>query len=161
MKHSHSEHQSHNMKSPYKQLAVMTLVHLVIMYVAMFAMINRGAYFYNNTNMLYMAVLMAAPVTLFMLFSMWRMYPDRQKNIWLIVVFALLTTGSYYAIRAQVGVGDKQFLRAMIPHHSGAILMCREANITDQEIATLCKEIIDGQQREIDQMEGILKRLKD
>ncbi len=159
MKHSNDEHQHHHsMKSPYKQLAIMTLVHLVIMYVAMFAMINRGSYFYNNTNMFYMAVLMAAPVTLFMLVSMRHMYPNRKLNIIIGIVFALLTIGSYGAIRAQMGVGDKQFLRAMIPHHSGAILMCREANITDQEISGLCKEIIDGQQREIDQMEGILKR---
>jgi uncharacterized protein (DUF305 family) len=158
MKHSHDEHQHHSMKSPYKQLAVMTLVHLVIMYVAMFAMINRGAYFYNNTNMLYMAVLMAAPVTLFMLLSMRHMYPNRKANIIIGIAFALLTIGSYAAIRTQAGVDDRQFLRAMIPHHSGAILMCREAHITDQEISGLCKEIIDGQQREIDQMEAILKR---
>lgn len=157
MKHSH-DHQHHAMKSPYKQLAVMTLVHLVIMYVAMFAMINRGSYFYNNTNMFYMAVLMAAPVTLFMLFSMRHMYPNQKLNIIVGIVFALLTIGSYGAIRMQVGVGDKQFLRAMIPHHSGAILMCREANIKDAEIATLCKGIIESQQREIDQMEAMLKR---
>lgn len=137
----------------------MTLVHLVIMYVAMFAMINRGAYFYNNTNMLYMAVLMAAPVTLFMLVSMRHMYPNQKLNIIIGIAFALLTIASYGAIRAQAGVGDKQFLRAMIPHHSGAVLMCREANITDQEISGLCKDIIDSQQSEIDQMEGILKRL--
>ncbi len=158
MKHSQDEHQHHSMKSPYKQLAVMTLIHLAIMYVAMFAMINRGAYFYNNTNMLYMAVLMAAPVTLFMLISMRHMYPNRKLNLGLIIGFAVLTLASYGAIRAQAGVGDRQFLRAMIPHHSGAILMCREAHITDQEISGLCKEIIDGQQREIDQMEAILKR---
>jgi uncharacterized protein (DUF305 family) len=157
MKHS-QEHQHHSMKSPYKQLGVMTIVHLVIMYVAMFAMINRGSYFYNNTNMFYMAVLMAAPVTLFMLISMRRMYPNQKLNIVIGIAFAVLTIASYGAIRGQVGVGDKQFLRAMIPHHSGAILMCREAKITDQEISVLCKDIIDSQQREIDQMEGILKR---
>lgn len=158
MKHSH-EHQNHSMKSPYMQLAMMTCVHLAIMYVAMFAMINRGTYFYNNTNMFYMAVLMAAPVTLFMLISMRRMYPNQKLNLAICIAFALLTIASYGAIRGQAGVGDKQFLRAMIPHHSGAILMCREAKITDREISGLCKDIIDSQQSEIDQMEGILKRL--
>lgn len=157
MKHDH--HAEHEMKSsPYKQLAVMTLLHLAIMYVAMFAMINRGTYFYNNTNMLYMAVLMAAPVTLFMLVSMRHMYPDQKLNIIVGVSFALLTIGSYSAIRTQIGVGDKQFLRAMIPHHSGAILMCREATITDAELKTLCQNIIESQQKEIDQMETILRR---
>lgn len=158
MQHSHKR-QSYSMNSPYKQLAVMTGVHLAIMYVAMFAMINRGTYFYNNTNILFMAVLMAAPVTLFMLISMRHMYANQKLNIALCVGFVLLTLAAYSSIRAQAGVGDKQFLRAMIPHHSGAILMCREANITNQEINSLCKEIVSGQQREIEQMEGILKRL--
>ncbi len=158
MKHSNNEHQHHFMKSPYKQLAMMTVVHLAIMYVAMFAMINRGSYVYNNTNMFYMAVLMAAPVTLLMVISMRHMYPNQKLNIAICVALMLLTIGSYGAIRAQAGVGDKQFLRAMIPHHSGAILMCREADIKDTEIATLCKGIIESQQREIDQMEGMLKR---
>jgi uncharacterized protein (DUF305 family) len=101
---------------------------------------------------------MAAPVTLFMLTSMWHMYPNKKMNIAFCILFALLTLGSYGAIRTQAAVGDKQFLRAMIPHHSGAILMCREANIEDTEIAELCKGIIESQQREIDHMEGILKR---
>lgn len=158
MKHSHDTHQHHSMESPYKQLAVMTLVHLAIMYVAMFAMINRGVYFYNNTNMLFMAVLMAAPVTLLMVISMRHMYPNQKLNIAICIALALLTIGSYAAIRAQAGVDDKQFLRAMIPHHSGALLMCGEANIKDSEIVTLCKSIMESQQREIDQMEGILKR---
>jgi uncharacterized protein (DUF305 family) len=158
----HSQHEQHqkqpHMKSSYASLAMMSLVHLAIMYVAMFAMINRAGYFYNNSNMLYMAVLMAAPVTLLMVLSMRHMYPYKNMNLALCLAFALLTIGSFYAIRAQIGVGDKQFLRAMIPHHSGAILMCREAHITDQEISNLCKEIISSQQREIDQMEAILKR---
>lgn len=160
MQHTHDKGQhDHQMKSPYKQLVIMSLVHLAIMYVVMFSMISQGAYFYNNTNMLYMAVLMAAPVTLFMVISMRSMYPNKQWNIAICIAFALLTVGSYYAIRTQAGVGDKQFIRAMIPHHSGAILMCGEATIKDQELASLCKGIIDGQQREIDQMEAILKRL--
>lgn len=147
------------MKASYKKLTVMTLVHLAIMYIAMFAMINRGAYFYNNTNMLYMAILMAAPVTLLMVMSMRHMYINLKLNIVICIALALLTVASYAAIRAQAGVGDKQFLRAMIPHHSGAILMCRKANIQDPEIKTLCQGIIASQQREIDQMEVILKRL--
>ena len=56
-------------------------------------------------------------------------------------------------------IGDTAFLRSMIPHHSGAILMCREASIHDPEIKTLCGEIVEGQRREIDQMKAILSRL--
>lgn len=160
MKHAHvrSEHARHSKNNwPYKHLAIMLLIHLVIMYLAMFAMINRASYFYNNTNMFYMALLMAAPVTLFMVISMRQMYPSRNLNMVLFIVLVLLTASSYYAIRTQAGVGDKQFLRAMIPHHSGAILMCREAMLKNSEIIELCKGIIESQQKEIDQMEKLLQ----
>ncbi len=57
----------------------------------------------------------------------------------------------------QAGIGDKEFLRSMIPHHSGAILMCEQATLTDPEIKALCRGIVDGQRQEIAQMEAIRK----
>jgi uncharacterized protein (DUF305 family) len=63
------------------------------------------------------------------------------------------------AIRKQVGVTDRQFLKSMIPHHAGAILMCNNANITDPEIKKLCKEIIVSQEKEIALMKAKLKEL--
>jgi uncharacterized protein (DUF305 family) len=47
----------------------------------------------------------------------------------------------------------------MIPHHSGAILMCREADLNDAELVDLCTEIMSAQRSEIDQMERIRTRL--
>ena len=72
----------------------------------------------------------------------------------------IVLIGSWIAIRQQVAVSDRQFLRSMIPHHSGAILMCEKALITDAEIAKLCATIVSGQQQEIDQMRAILNRLR-
>ena len=57
-------------------------------------------------------------------------------------------------------MSDKQFLKSMIPHHAGAILMCNEANIKDPEIKKLCEEIRLSQQREIEQMKAKLAELK-
>lgn len=62
-------------------------------------------------------------------------------------------------IRQQTAIGDAEFLRSMVPHHSGAILMCREAKLRDAEIRELCRGIIAGQQREIDWMTAKLERL--
>jgi uncharacterized protein (DUF305 family) len=59
-------------------------------------------------------------------------------------------------IRQQTQISDRQFLRSMIPHHSGAILMCREANVQDQRIRELCKTIISSQRDEIDLMTKLL-----
>ena len=61
-------------------------------------------------------------------------------------------------IRQQMAVGDSQFLRSMIPHHSRAILMCTEASLQDPAIKQLCQAIISSQQREIDQMNAMLRR---
>ena len=74
------------------------------------------------------------------------------------VAFAALLI-FFFGIRAQIAVGDVQFVKSMIPHHSGAILMCDRAAITDTELKKLCSEIVKGQQQEIEQMKTILTRL--
>ena len=90
---------------------------------------------------------------------MFGMYPNRRVNVILIVAGFVLLAIFWTFTRRQVAVGDKQFLRSMIPHHAGAILMCDQAPISDAEIRRLCVEITSSQQREVDQMKGILKRL--
>jgi uncharacterized protein (DUF305 family) len=87
------------------------------------------------------------------------MYPDKTLNYAIIAGSVIVGVLAFALIRYQAGVGDRQFIRSMIPHHSGAILMCREAPIADGELKKLCGEIIESQQREIDQMQGILARL--
>ena len=72
-----------------------------------------------------------------------------------VVIFA----GSFYAMRSQAAIGDRELIRGMIPHHSGAILMCGKAKLTDPELIALCDEIVDAQEREISQMQAILDRL--
>jgi uncharacterized protein (DUF305 family) len=67
--------------------------------------------------------------------------------------------GFFLFIRQQTAVSDRQFLRAMIPHHSSAILMCERAPLEDPEIQELCQQIIESQQKEIHHMKNILNRL--
>ena len=55
-------------------------------------------------------------------------------------------------------VGNDEFLRSMIPHHSGAVLMCEQASLTDPEIIALCNGIVRGQQEEIAQMQALLEK---
>ena len=143
-------------RHPYLALATVFPLHVALMYVLMFAMIDTGADFWNNANMLYMAVLMAAPMTAIMPLTMPGMYPDRTLTVVTIGAFLIFGLVAYVAIRGQWGIGDRQFLRSMIPHHSGAILMCREAALTDPRIVTLCDGIEAGQRAEIDQMKALL-----
>jgi uncharacterized protein (DUF305 family) len=132
---------------------------LIVMYIVMFTMIDGIHDFRNNLNMFYMAVTMWAPMGIFMLATMPHMFSKGSLNVALYVLFAVLTIGSFTATRAQTLINDRQFIDSMIPHHSGAILMCREADLNDAELVDLCTEIIRAQRSEIDQMEQIRTRL--
>jgi uncharacterized protein (DUF305 family) len=78
-----------------------------------------------------------------------------------IAAFSLLALAVFFVlIRQQSAIADVQFLRSMIPHHAGAILMCQRSPVEDAEIERLCQTIIAGQQSEIDQMKRILTRLE-
>ena len=142
----------------YRMLGVNLAISLAVMYFAMFAMIWTWGEFIQNVNFFYMALVMWAPMAAVMLVTMQGMYQDRKLNAVLYAAFAIVFVLSLVAIRTQALVGDKQFLRSMIPHHSGAILMCQQAKISDPEIKTLCGNIIKSQKDEIDQMKVILAR---
>ena len=152
-----SKHGSHG--RPYLMFWINMILGLIVMYLVMFSMIDGWGDFRNNLNMFYMAITMWAPMGIFMLATMPGMFPKRGTNIALYLVFALLTAGSFWATRSQALIDDRQFVDSMIPHHSGAILMCREARLADPELKTLCEAIIGAQRKEIDQMERIRNRL--
>ena len=167
MQHGHEHHRSSSnsmddaamMRSHYKMLALNLAISLAIMYFVMFAMINSLGEFIQNVNFFYMALMMWAPMGSLMLLMMGGMYKNKRLNMVLHAIFVVVFVLSFVATRQQWLVGDKQFLRSMIPHHSGALLMCGQASITDAELKKLCTEIIEGQQKEIDQMKAILARL--
>lgn len=156
--HEAKEHGKHG--RPYLMFWVNMLLGLAVMYVVMFTMIDGTKDFRNNLNMFYMAVTMWAPMGIFMLATMPGMFPNKQANTALYIVFAILTAGSFGATRAQALIDDRQFIASMIPHHSGAILMCREASLADPELVALCTQITEAQRREIGQMERISERLR-
>jgi uncharacterized protein (DUF305 family) len=147
-------------KMPYGRLLLMALLSFVAMYVLMYAMVNTLSNVYMNLNQFYMAGLMAAPMVVIELALMGAMYNDRKRNAAIMVV-SLLALGVFWLfIRQQTAITDRQFLRSMIPHHAGAILMCEEAPMRDPEIKQLCGAIVSSQQAEIDQMKAKLKELE-
>jgi uncharacterized protein (DUF305 family) len=143
----------------YWLFALNLALSLIPMYLAMFTMIDGRGDFRNNVNMLYMALTMLAPMGVIMLATMGSMYGNKPLNLALYVGLAILFFVSLWATRAQALVDDKQFVDSMIPHHSGAILMCREARLADPELLKLCGEIVKAQRAEISQMETIAARL--
>jgi len=161
-KEMHDQQMSSDMmRSHYRMLVLNLAASLVTMYFVMFTMIWSFGDFFNNLNMFYMALMMAAPMGVLMLLMMRSMYQNQKLNLALYAVLAVILTLAFIAMRGQTAIGDRQFLRSMIPHHSGAILMCKRASIRDPEINQLCfgpDGIVASQQREIDQMKAILER---
>ena len=144
-------HQGH-----YGRLLLMMALSFLAMYALMYAMVDQWANVYNNVNQFYMAGLMAAPMLLIELWLMSSMYPDRRRNLILAALTLAFMLFCWWGIRTQAAVTDKQFIRSMIPHHAGAILMCEENRLKDPELVKLCQDIITSQTQEIAQMKQLL-----
>lgn len=147
--------------SHYKALATMGVLSFISMYILMYSMVNAFDNVFTNVNQVYMAGLMAAPMIIIEILLMRSMYMNKHLNLVIIGFSAVALIAFYMSIRKQAFVSDKQFLKSMIPHHAGAILMCENANIQDPEIKKLCEEIIASQQREIAQMKAKLDQLEE
>lgn len=146
------------MSDSYRKLAIAIGINTVVMFLLTYALIDTFDHFYPNINRIYMAVMMSAPMVVVMLIVMRSMYPEPRRNLLLIGGFAALFVVVFTMGRLQTGVGDDQFLRSMIPHHSSAIVMCEESAVTDPEILELCDEIVATQEREIAEMKELLDR---
>jgi hypothetical protein len=86
----------------------------------------------------------------FLLMLLRAMYLDRRRTIVIMAATLFVGVFCFLAIRQQVLIGDRQFLRSMNPHHSGAILTCEEAKVRDAEILDLCRRVRKSQRSEID-----------
>lgn len=144
----------------YRKLALMMVVSFIAMYILMYAMVDKFSNVIGNVNQFYMAGLMAMAMLVIELAVMWSMYAKRKLNLVLLGLGIVGLTAFYVCIRQQAAVGDKQFLKSMIPHHAAAILMVEETPLTDPEIRELASKIITSQQAEIEQMKAKLKELE-
>jgi hypothetical protein len=143
----------------YGRLFLMAILSFLAMYVLMYAMVDRRPNAIANINQAYMAGLMAAPMVWLELLLMRGVYRDGRRNVMFALASLVVFLACLVAIRLQSGVGDRQFLRAMIPHHAGALLMCEQAAVRDPRIEFLCRRIRENQQTEIEEMRGILDDL--
>jgi len=144
----------------YGRLLLMAVLSFLSMFALMYAMVNALENVYLNVNQLYMAGLMTAPMVIIEVLVMGAMYRHTKLNVAIIAVSLIALICFWVLIRQQTAVSDKQFLRSMIPHHGGAILMCHEAAISDPEIKALCESIKSSQESEIEQMKRKLNDLE-
>ena len=147
-------------KGNYGKFLLMLLVSFGIMYGVMFLNVASTDHIYLNLNRLYMALLMVAPMALVMLAFMPMMYKNKKLNTLIVVASLVVIVGTFLLLRNQAAVGDKQFMESMIPHHSSAILLSSQANLSDPEVKELARQIIESQEKEIAQMKKILQRME-
>ena len=144
----------------YGKFSVMMIISFLIMYFVMFLNIERLAHYHTSINRVYMALLMVAPMAVVMMAMMGRMYPNKRKNSAIIVSGVVVFIATLFALRTQTPISDVQYMKAMIPHHSSAILNSKQANIRDPEVRKLADQIIQSQVKEIAEMEALIKKLE-
>lgn len=146
--------------SKYGKFAAMVATSTVVMLGLMYLNTYRLDHIYFSDTRAYMAIVMGSTMAGIMLSFMLNMYSNQKVNISIfigsIVVFAL----SLWLVRIQVTVGDVAWMKAMIPHHSIAILTSERANLSAPRVQALAEEIITAQVREIDEMKMLIKDIE-
>lgn len=145
----------------YLKFALMILISTIIMYFLMFVNVNEFAHIYFSQTRVYMAIFMGAVMAIIMMGFMWKMYDNKKLNAVIMGLSVLLVLGSFGLIQNQVGIDDTAWMRAMIPHHSTAIMTSENANLTDPRVQQLSEEIIQAQEEEIAKMEQLIEDIEE
>src|SRR5699024_5752986 len=145
----------------YARFGLMILTSTVIMYFMMFVNVNEFDHVQISQTRIYMAVMMGAIMAIIMMGFMWKMYDNKKLNTAILVLSVVLAIGSFGFIQTQAGVDDTAWMKAMIPHHSTAILTSENANLADPRVQQLSEEIIQAQEEEIAEMERLIKELEE
>ena len=133
-----------------------TVVMLGLMYLNTYAVDHI---FFSETRT-YMAIYMGAVMAIIMLAFMLGMYSNRTANIAIFAGSAVVFAIALFLVRSQTTVADKSWMRAMIPHHSIAILTSERANISDPRVRKLADDIIEAQRLEIAEMKALIVDLE-
>ncbi len=144
----------------YIRFAAMIATSVVAMYILMYLNTYSFDHIYWSQTRGWMALYMGAVMALIMLGYMLAMYRNRAANIAILILGVGVFSASLYLLRSQNTVDDVSWMRAMIPHHSIAILTSERAKITDPRVRTLADEIIATQRREIEEMQTLIDDLK-
>ena len=143
----------------YIRFAAMIATSVVAMYILMYLNTYSFDHIYWSQTRGWMALYMGAVMALIMLGYMLAMYRNRAANIAILILGVGVFSASLYLLRSQNTVDDVSWMRAMIPHHSIAILTSERAKITDPRVRTLADEIIATQRREIEEMQTLIDDL--
>ena len=138
-------------------IATSTVVMLGLMYLNTYQLDHV---FFSETRT-YMALVMGASMAVIMLAFMLKMYSNRRRNIGIFVGSAVVFSLALWLVRSQATIEDVSYMKAMIPHHSIAVLTSERAHISDARVRKLADQIIESQRKEIIEMKALIKDLED
>ena len=136
----------------YGRFFAMIATSTVVMFGLMYLNTYLWTHVFWSETRAYMALLMGATMAIIMLGFMLSMYSSKMANATIFIGAAVVFAASLWLVRSQVTVGDTSYMRAMIPHHSIAIMTSSRADISDPRVRKLADEIIYAQDKEIAEM---------
>lgn len=152
---------THSKKGNYKTFFIMLGCSFITMYITMYLNTYAIDHVYFSLTRFYMTCLGISTMAVVMWFFMRKMYQDRKKNIAILIGSLVLFVSALSLVRMQKPIiGDILWMKAMIPHHSIAILTSERADIKDPEVKQLAEDIITAQKKEIEEMKAMIKRLE-
>lgn len=159
---SQDEEKSDDMeRKMYLRFAAMIVTGMFVMYWTMFVGSYEFSHIRFSQSRVYMALVMGGAMTLVMLGWMLNMYKNTKVNIGIVAVGLLLLGLGTTLDRTQATVGDVEFMKAMIPHHSLAITRSERFNVDDVRVCDLAVAISEAQRREIDEMDWLIDDIQD
>jgi hypothetical protein len=144
----------------YVRFAAMVVTSTVVMFGLMYLNTYALDHVFFSQTRAWMALLMGAVMAVIMLGFMWGMYKNHAANTGILIVAAVVFAASLWLIRSQETVGDISYMKAMIPHHSIAIMTSERAHIKDPRVRKLADGIIEAQVREIREMKELIGDLE-
>lgn len=149
------------MKNNYARFGAMILTSTIVMYGLMYLNTYSLDHIFPSETRVYMAILMGAVMAIIMLSFMLKMYTNKKVNIGIYAGSILVSVIALSLVRSQSTVDDTSWMKAMIPHHSIAILTSERANIEDPRVKELSDSIIEAQRKEITEMKTLIKDLEE
>lgn len=144
----------------YIKFAGMIITSTIIMTIFMYLNSYEFGHVYFSETRLYMGLLMGATMAVIMLSFMLHMLTNKRLNMGITIASIVIFVLSLFLVRSQITVGDVSYMKAMIPHHSIAILTSERANISDPRVKELAEEIIEAQRREIEEMKSLIEEIE-
>lgn len=144
----------------YRRFFAMIATSTVVMYGLMYFNTEELAHVRFSQTRTWMALIMGASMAVVMLGFMRKMYENARANVAVVVGAVLVLLASLWLVRSQDTVGDVSYMKAMIPHHSIAVLTSERARIRDPRVRELADEIVESQLREIDEMTRLIEDLE-